>query len=216
MQYARDNDGSPNSIISALLFKMCTRMFPEESRFSARIACNYRADVGCPESYRDMVRQLYIPYDTKMKDWPIEKISTATRSRMYVQMQPEVSWNYCRMTEAFRKEIDAQPDLDSKVKYANEHSPTTHGIPSTYVISYVGKVGWGGLAPFIKGAFSITQGHIMIEINAAEEEFCLSFQTVRKDRKYLDEFLEVLEEEGIAYRTGKFEARNIPEVVLPD
>lgn len=215
MQYARENDGSPNSIISALLFKMSTRTFPEETKFAARIACNYRADVGCPETYRDMVRQLYIPYDIRMKDWPIEKLSTMTRSRMYIQMQPEASWNECRRVNAFRQEIDAQPDLYSKVNYAVEHSPTTHGAPSTFVISYVGKVEWGGLAPFIQGIFTLTLGHIMIEINATEDAFCLSFQTVRKDRKYLDVFLKILEEEGIACQVGTIEDRKIPGIVLP-
>ena len=215
MQYARENDGSPNSIISALLFKMSTRVFPEETKFAARIACNYRADVGCPETYRDMVRQLYVPYDIRMKDWPVEKISTVTRSRMYIQMQPEVSWNECRIVDSFRRAIDAQPDLNSKVDYAVEHSPTTHGIPSTFVISYVGKVEWGQLAPFIQGVFTLTMGHIMIEINATEEKFCLSFQTVRKDRKYLDVFLKILEEEGISYQVGDIEDRRLPEIILP-
>lgn len=215
MQYSRGNDGSPNSIISALLFKMVTRIFPEETKFAARIACNYRDDVGCPETYRDMVRQIYIPYDIGMKDWTIEKLSTMTRSRMYIQMQPEVSWNECRMVNAFRQTIDAQPDLSSKVDYAVEHSPTTHGLPSTFVISYVGRIDWNGLAPYIQGVFTLTFGHIMIEINATEEVFCLSFQTVRKDRKYLDEFLKTLDEEGIAYKVGAVEERKLPEIVLP-
>lgn len=216
MQYARDNDGSPNSIISALLFKMSASVFPGETKFAAKIACNYRADVGCPETYRDMVRQLYIPYDIRMKDWPIEKLSTMTRSRMYIQMQPEASWNECRMVKAFRQAIDVQPDLYSKANYAFEHSPTIHGTPSTYFISYVGKVEWGGLAPFIQAVFTLTLGNIMIEINATEEAFCLSFQTVRKDRKYLDVFLKTLDEEGIAYKVGGVEERKLPEIVLPD
>ena len=135
---------------------------------------------------------------------------------MYIQMQPEASWNECRRVNAFRQAIDAQPDLDSKVNYAVEHSPTTHGTPSTFFISYVGKVEWGRLASFIQGAFTLTFGNIMIEINATEEAFCLSFQTVRKDRKYLDVFLKTLDEEGIAYKVGGVEERKLPEIVLPD
>ena len=74
---------------------------------------------------------------------------------------------------------------------------------------------WGGLAPFIQGVFTLTFGHIMIEINATEDAFCLSFQTVRKDRKYLDAFLKILEEEGIACQVGTIEDRKIPGIVLP-
>lgn len=215
MKYARDNDGSPNSIISSILFRMCTRLFPDETKFSVRIACNYRSDVGCPETYRDMVRQIYVPYRISMKDWPIEKISTVTRSQMYIQMQQEESWEECRKVDAFRREIDAQPDLNSKVSYAVDHSPTTHGTPSTCVISYVGKVEWGALSPFIQGVYTITFGHVMIEINATDEDFCLSFQTVHQHEKYLQAFLRILEEEGLSYTVGAFEERKLPEIMLP-
>jgi hypothetical protein len=215
MKYSRDNDGSPNSIISAVLFRMCTRLFPDQTKFSVRISCNYRSDVGCPQTYRDLVRQIYIPYQISMKDWPIEKISTVTRSRMYIQMQPEVSWNYFRKVYAFRSEIDNQQDLDTKTEYAVNNSPTTHGIPSTCVISYVGNIEWGGLAPYIVGVYSLTFGHVMLEINATEENFCISFQTVHQHERYVDAFLRVLDEEGLSYTVGEFENRKLPEIILP-
>ena len=55
----------------------------------------------------------------------------------------------------------------------------------------------------------------MIEVNATEEDFCLSFQTLRKDDKYLKEFLEVLDEEGVAYSVGELMDRKIPAIILP-
>ena len=59
MKYARENDGSPNSILSAAMFRMCSRVFPKAKQISAGIVCNYRKDVGCPETYRDLVRVLH-------------------------------------------------------------------------------------------------------------------------------------------------------------
>lgn len=55
----------------------------------------------------------------------------------------------------------------------------------------------------------------MIEINATDDNFCLCFLIIRKDRKYLDEFLDVLKEEGISYQAGEIEDRKLPEIVLP-
>ena len=216
MKYAHDNDGSPNSILAAMLFRMYLKVLPGERKFTAGIANNYRADVGCPDTYRDMVRQMYVQYSIEMKDWSVEKLSTVTRSRMYIQMQPEISWDKCRKVEEFRRQIDAQPNLEAKANYAVTNSPTTHGIPSAFHISYVGKVEWGGLGLFLAGVYSLTFGHLMIEVNATEEDFCLSFQTVRKDGKYLKEFLQALDEEGIIYSVGDFEDRKLPEIVLPD
>ena len=215
MKYAHDNDGSPNSILAALLYRMYLKVLPGESRFTAGITNNYRADVGCPETYRDMVRQMYVEYDERMKDWPIEKLSTMTRSRMYIQMQPEVSWDKCRSVDAFRRQIDAQPDLESKADYAEAHSLTRHGIPSSFHISYVGKVAWDGLGPYLDGVYSLTYGHLMIEVNATDEDFCVSFQTLRKDGKYLNAFLQALDEEGITYSVGELQERILPEIELP-
>ena len=215
MKYAHDNDGSPNSILAAVMFRMYVKALPEERRFLARIINNYREDVGCPETYRDMVRFMYVPYEVGMKDWSIEKLSTVTRSRMYIQMQPEFSWEKCRQIDAFRSRIDAQPDLESKVDFAVANSPTTTGIPSSFIISYVGKVEWGGLGPFIDGVYSLTLGHLMLEVNATDEDFCISFQTVRKDDKYLKEFLQALEEEGIPYSVGSYAERKLPQIILP-
>lgn len=215
MKYARGNDGSPNSILAAFLYKMCVKALPEESKFTVGIANNYREDVGCPDTYRDMIREMYVQYDSRMKDWPVDKISTVTRSRMYIQMQPEVSWNRCRRVEELRRQVDAQPDLESKVNYAFENSLTTHGIPSAFHISYVGKVDWGGLEPFIEGVYSLTIAHLMFEVNANNEYFFVSFHTVRKDGKYLKEFLQVLDEEGIAYSVGALTERQLPTTILP-
>ena len=215
MKYARDNDGSPNSILAATMFKMCVKAVPDESKFTVGITNNYRADVGCPETYRDILRQMYVQYDIGMKDWPIEKLSTVTRSRMYLQMQPELSWDKCRKVEELRTQIDAQPDLDSKAGYALDNSLTTHGLPSSFYISYVGRVEWGGLASYIDAVYTLTFGHLLVEVNATEEDFFLTFQTVRKDDKYLKEFLEVLDEEGIAYSVENLMERRIPAIILP-
>ena len=215
MKYAHDNDASPNSIIAAALFKMCLKAVPEERKFTVGIANNYREDVGCPKTYRDMVRQMYVQYEIRMKDWSIEKLSTVTRSRMYIQMQPEFSWEKCRQVEAFRSQIDLQMDNGKKADYAVENSPTTHGVPSSFHISYVGKVEWGGLGTHIDAVYSLTYGHLMLEVNATEDDFCICFETVRKDGKYLTEFLEVLDEEGILYTVGDFTDRKLPEIVLP-
>ena len=215
LKYSRENDGSPNSILAALMFKLSTGAYPEETTLGGRIACSYHGDVGCPGTYRDMVRMLNIPYQIEMKDWPVEKLSTMTRGRMYLQMQPEISWDECRKLGALRNGIDALPDFDSKVDYAVAHSRYLNIAPATFTISYVGKVEWNGLAPYINGVYTLTTGHLILEVNATEEDFCISFQTYREDGKYLTEFLRLLDEERLPYKVGAFTERRLPEIVLP-
>lgn len=215
MAFAKGNDGSPNSILSALLFKMCTRVFPEQKGFESRIACNYRAEVGCPNTHSDLVRTFPVYYRAEMKDWPIDKISTVTRTQMYLQMQPEYSFQWHREVEAFRKQIDALEGIEAKSDFALKNSPVVRaGAKSTFCVSYVGKIDWGDLAPFLKGVFTITPGNIMLEVNATEKDFCISFQTVRQDGEYIKEFLKLLDEEGISYEAGEYQNRKRPKTLL--
>ena len=58
MAYNTDIDASPNSVLAALMFKVCTRLYtPKNGRhIAARIVADFRNHIGCPDSYRDFVR----------------------------------------------------------------------------------------------------------------------------------------------------------------
>ena len=212
MNYARENDGSPNSILAAAMFRMCSRMFADAEQISGGIVCNYRADVGCPDTYRDLVRLLHVAYKMDIKDWPIEKLSTVARSAIYLQSEPELSWKECRKLYELRDRIDQLPELDQKMGYALEHSLLRYGPQDTFQVSYVGHLNWGGLSEYMQEIYAITQGHLMLEVNATTDKFCISFQTLTKAETYLEAFLKVLEEEGIPYEVGEKEPSNLPGI----
>ncbi len=216
MRYARSNDGSPNSIVAAIMFKTMVRAFKDREipEFSAKIADNYRADVGCPDTYRDLVRLLRVKYTRDMADWSIEKLSTMTRGRMFLQMEPELSWEEYKKLMALRDVIDSKQSQEEKIKYANENSLIKGAAMDTYTISYAGNSSWGGVADYVDSVFSITDGHLMIEINALPGKFCISFQEVLDDDKYLKAFLQILDEENIHYEIGEKENKRLPGVQL--
>ncbi|MBO7727907.1 MAG: hypothetical protein J6S50_05265 [Oscillospiraceae bacterium] len=214
MKYAREHDGSPNSILSALMYRACSRLFPDAEQISGGIVCNYQKDVGCPNTYHDLVRLLHTRYTPKLRDWPIDKLSTVSRGMMYLQMQPEISWKYYRDLLAYREEIDRQSTARKKQRYASKNSPLRSGPKDTFNISYVGKVNWGGLSEFITAVYAITEGHLMLEVLTAGNRFCISFETLCDTEKYLGEFLNVLREEGVPYTVGETEQSNLPRILL--
>ena len=214
MKYARENDGSPNSILSAAMFRMCSRMFPKAKQYSAGIVCNYRKDVGCPETYRDLVRVLHARYLPGMKDWPIDKLSTVTRGCMYLQMQPEISRATYKKLLEYRDQIDNLPGKTLKAAYALKDSPLRSGVKDTFNVSYVGNVDLGGLSEYIESFFSLTEGHLMLEVNSTADKFCIAFQILNRDENFIREFVKVLEEEGIPYELGEMQDSMLPKVVI--
>ena len=218
MDYAKKIDGSPNSVLAAIMMKTSARYFPQKDgwHISAKIADDYRKDSGCSKSYRDYVRFIHVKYDWDMEKESIERLSQRARGAIITQMQPENSFEWYRRLDEARKGIDEQPDLKSKKKYAQKHSIYKSDARDTYMVSYVGKTDWGGMADYIDSLYVITDGNMMLEVMAMPDKICVTFQLLSKNSKLLDMFCEVLDEEKIAYQVSERMVRNMPDIQLPE
>ncbi len=217
VEYAKSIDGSPNTILAAFFFKTIARYFPSkpDDILSGRIADDYRNDIGANESYRDFTRLLHVMYTREMENYPIEKLNRIARGAIILQMQPELSCERYRQVEEIHKGIDAQPDLKSKKKYAASHSLFRSDVRDVFNVSYVGQTDWGGMDKYITELYSITDGDFMLEVNALKDKFCLCLQLINKDRKPVDLFCKVLEEEGLPYNLSEMKTRYLPDIEFP-
>ena len=217
MDYAARVDGSPNTIIAAMMYKMATRVLKEkkDTHIGIRIAADYRDDIGAAESYRDFVRFIHIRYEWDMKDEPIEKLNMRARGAIIKQNQAELSYERFRKIQKTHDGIDAQPDLKSKKKFALQNSIFRTDPRDNCTVSYVGKTDWGEMDQHIKGLYSLTDGDLMLEVNALRDKFCITFQVVNKKREPIDRFCEILDGEKIPYTVSERLKRNLPKIELP-
>ena len=217
MEYAARIDGSPNTILTAMMFKVTSQMFKEKKGafLSGRISADYRKDIGANESYRDFVRFIHVKYDWNMKDESVQKLNMRARGALIAQNQPELSYERFKKLARAHKGIDEQLNLKAKKKYASKHSTFRSDPRDTYTISYVGQTDWGGMDAHIKGFYTITDGDLMLELNALKDVFCLTFQLINKDRKPLELFCELLEQEGVPYSVSERYTRHMPKIQLP-
>ncbi len=215
--YAKSIDASPNTLLVAMMYKAMTRLFKEkEGTFiSGRIAADYRDDIGAGESYRDFVRFIHIKYEWGMKDEPLSKLNMRARGAVIVQNQQELSFERFRKLSAVHKEIDDTPTLKEKKKYASTHSAFRSDPRDNYTVSYVGQLNLGEMERHIKGIYNITDGDLMMEVNALEDKMCICFQLANKDRKPLELFLDVLNDAGIKYKVSDRMAKFMPRIKLP-
>lgn len=217
MEYAANIDGTPNTILAAIMVKVVSRMVREKknTHLSARIAADYRKDIGAALSYRDFVRFIHIKYDWSIKDESIGKLSMRARGAIIKQNQPELAYERFVKLDKVHKDIDAQPDLRSKKKYALKNSTFRSDPRDNCTISYVGKVDWGEMEQHIRNVYTITDGDLMLEVNALKDHFCITFQSVHKDRKPIDLFCEILDQEKLPYKASERYIRYMPKLKLP-
>ena len=217
MEYAARIDGSPNTILTAMMFKVTSRLFKEkEGTFLAgRVAADYRKDIGAELSYRDFVRFVHIRYEWSMKDESIQKLNMRARGAVITQNQPELGIERFKKLDKAHKGIDEQPNLKAKKQFAAKNSTFRSDPRDTYTVSYVGQTDWGGMGAHIQGFYTITDGDLMLEVNALKDVFCITFQLVNKDRTPLDLFCEVLKQENIPYTVSERYTRYMPKIKLP-
>lgn len=82
-------------------------------------------------------------------------------------------------------------------------------------MSYVGKVDWGGMEQHIKDVYTISDGDLILEVNALKDHFNIAFQLYNKDERPLRLFLAVLDAEGIPYTMSERLVRYLPKIQLP-
>ena len=217
MDYAARIDGSPNTILTAMMFKASSRLFKEKKGtfLAGRIAADYRKDIGAERSYRDFVRFAHVRYEWSMKDESIQKLNIRARGALIAQNQPELSFERFRKLDKTHKGIDVQPNLKAKKQFAAKNSSFRSDPRDTYTVSYAGKTDWGGMGEHIKGFYTITDGDLMIEVNALKDTFCITFQLINKDQKPLDLFCQVLRQENIPYSVSERYTRYMPKIELP-
>ena len=217
MDYAARIDGSPNTILTAMMFKVCVRLFKEKKGtfLAGRIAADYRDDIGAGESYRDFVRFIHVKYEWSMKDESVQKLNMRARGAVIRQNQPELGIERFKKLEKAHRGIDQQPDLKTKKKFASQNSTFRSDPRDNYTVSYVGKTDWGGMEAHIRDFYTITDGDLMLELNAVNDRFCITFQLANKNPKPLELFCEQLKQEGIPYSVSGCHARHLPKIKLP-
>lgn len=68
----------------------------------------------------------------------------------------------------------------------------------TYNLSSVGNPKWGSLAPYILEEYTLlATSRLMIEVNAAGGKFCIGWMQRFANNRYVKEFQQILQENGI-------------------
>ena len=206
MKFVSKNDGSPMSVIAAIMAKSLYRVLPKNSK-PLRIETNhnYRAEVGCPKTHHDLLSHIFvlIPYDAK--DWPIYKICTVIRGSTYLQSQPEYAYDTLRRFYAYTDIVDGAKGLKNKNKNATKYSHRVPDVHNSVLINYIGREDWGSMTEYVERVHVITDAHLLFEILDVGENFCISLMQMNKKTKYLDAFCQILEEENIPFNVlGRF------------
>ena len=91
MRFNLDNDGSPGTMVSLLLSRAISKLFPtSEDVIRIALCVNQRTALHAPLAHQSLVGGVMLEYKDRMRDWPLDRQATSYRGMVLVQSQEEI------------------------------------------------------------------------------------------------------------------------------
>lgn len=217
MKYARQTGGSPTSVLTVLMLRSMFRALPEKiETITAGVIHNFSKEIGCENSYRDMVRILYIPFRREQLSMPDDELNKLAREAIAEQTKQEHEQAEMRYIIDSYNITDTMPSLQEKCAYNMMHNRYMNCPRSTYSISYFGKnTTLGALEDYVSSVYCISEGSLFLEVIPMADKFCISFYLVRALRRFINSFFQSLLEAGLKHTIEGPILKNLPTIDLP-
>lgn len=133
-----------------------------------------------------------------------------------LQSQPENSVIHMKKVLKFYEDVDSLKTIEEKRNFCLNEGIFTKGCKDTYNVSYVGQTDFGSMSKYVRSMNTLAFGNLLIEINAIGNMFYITFNQVIRTDKYINAFLDILNEEGLSYSVSNYRIKNVAPLVLPE
>jgi hypothetical protein len=167
----------------------------------AHVQHQYRAALRAPMSHHSLVSYIPVTLAPRLNQWDVEKQNTVVRGQVILRGGMEADFaSIDRLIEAFP---DEAPLAEKKVAMARYAEDSICG--KTFGISYVGKMDWCGLEPYVEDLHAYigekhTKNMLLIEVMTVGEDFSLTFMQSGRGETYLNAFMEEIRAQEIPVR----------------
>ena len=220
MTKARPSDGSPVSFLSVMLYRSLCRLDKDLDRpVAVHVQHQYRAAVKKPLVRHSMVSYVPVSFPTKLKNRDVLYQNTVARGQILIGSEIEAD------LDSVNRLIRALPNSDDATVEQKKQSMRRYVENSimnkTFGISYVGKMDWCGLEGFIDDiqvyiGEKQTDNMLLIEVMTEEDDFTLTFMQSGKGERYVNAFIEQLQDMDIPVRLVGEERYTLCDTKLPE
>lgn len=215
MHCCKANDASPSGLFALLTARAVKSLNPDtEEMIVGAMTRNLRSVLNAPESCASNVDLLDIDFDKKIQDSPFEVQNTAYRGRIMLANEEDTLAVKMNGMKFFMQLVEKVPSVWLKEKLVKK-ARAGSGKRRTFAISYVGKACFDDAEKHITAFYTdALEGGInmMMEINAVNDYFFISFVQEWKERLYFDAFCQQLEQLGFHYEVMGEGDYSLPQV----
>lgn len=218
MRFNLDNDGSPGTMVSLLLSRAISKLYPRaEDVIRIALCVNQRKALHAPLAHQSLVGGAMLEYKDKMRDWPLEKQGTAYRGMVFAQTQEENALMGVASIKGMNGMLLSKESDTERLGIASYINSLASRL-ITATVSYVGKANYREAEQYIRDfrLWTSSSGNgLLVEISAVNGRFTLDFLQSFSSPVYVNAFLKELEENGIVYDLQDVNELELPNIKLP-
>ncbi len=220
MRVTKNNDGSPSVIIPYFLKEMINELFPDRGGLPVACGVSHSLRDICigEENYHDQVTMLAIRYDDRMNALPMETQLTCSRGQIILQSDP-VNMLYDIKTKAlFSHKLDALKTAEERRSLYRDSPEQVVNNPETFASSYIGKINWGSIEPFMEGVFlscSALVAPLMTVCVPLNGYFNICFVQRDNTDAFAETFVKILKQNDIEAGIVESEPEELGTVTFP-
>lgn len=199
MRVCKENNATPVILAALLMSKAIAEIYPDYDKpINANIATDMREALDCPNTYKNCVKSMILPYTREMAEKSLREQATKQREILKAQRDRD----FCRkeanaMLGLFNK-LDSLHSFEEKQKIMAYFDSF---LLNTFVISYLGQFKLGDNAKHVKEMYFYNSGAAGLGINmiACQDCFCIEFKQSFASNRYARAFSAQLDKLGIGH-----------------
>lgn len=218
MRFTSENNGSPATMISLLLNRAVTRLYPDcTDSIRVTLTVNQRPALRAPLAHQSLVGGAFLEHTDEIKSLPLNKQAAAYRKMVFEQTTEQAILTGVASQKGISQLLLSKATDGERTGIAKMLGDTTSRFVTANV-SYVGKADFKEAERYIRDFRLVTSGAgtaLLLEISAVNGKFTIEFVQPFSSGLYVSAFLEELEQNGITYGLQKAEKLELPNVRLP-
>ncbi len=203
MKVCKANGATPVVLTSLLTSAGIAELFPDfDKPINANIAVDIRDALDLPNTFKNCVRSMPLPYRREFLAMPLSEQAKEQRALLNAQRDRDNCRRAANASLAMFDKLDALEGYTAKQGMMDFFNGM---LINTYVISYLGQMVVNENAQYIDtiGFYNSGAAGMGITMLACGEKFCLNFKQSFESDRYVKAFCRQLDKYGIDYTASE-------------
>ncbi len=199
MKVCKANGATPVILTSLLASAGIAELFPDfDKAINANIAVDIRDALDLPNTFKNCVRSMPLPYSREFLAMPLSEQAANQRALLKAQRDKDNCRRAANASLAMFDKLDSLEGYEAKQGMMDFFNGM---LINTYVISYMGQMVLNENSQYIDtvGLYNSGAAGLGITMLATNEKFCLNFKQSFESDKYVKAFCRQLERYDIEY-----------------